>query len=350
MKTALQFIVLSFTALIFLSGSAVQSAHASGDKIKVAALLDLSGHYSQFGLETKQAMELGLSETKKIDVRFFDTKGDLKTAEQKLNEVIQQGGYTVVVTLASWISNGLAAKIKSNNLLQMAVGSAVFDDANQKNCVRFTGDVGREIQYLTNYLQSYNKVAVMYFNNDYGISWNNALKSALGSKLVKSIAYTDTDVDFTHPLNEVKAVHPDALALISTREAVQIAKQASKIRIQSRMFGTRPTLTAPLLAEPTARGLMFSYPDLNETLPIFASFKSKYGYRMSAFGAEGYDLIKSLDRFCRHGKKNKVLFANYQNRTYDGALGRITFNENAQADYDYTICVLQNGTWGKMKR
>jgi ABC-type branched-subunit amino acid transport system substrate-binding protein len=349
MKKAFRCFLLSFTALIFLSGSVVQVAYASEDKIRIAALLDLSGHYSQFGLETKQAMELGLSETKKIDVRFFDTKGDLKTAEQKLNEVIKQGGYTVVVTLASWISNGLAAKIKSNNLLQMSVGSAVFDYADQKNCVRFTGDVGREIQYLTNYLQRYNKVAVMYFNNDYGISWNNALKSALGSKLVKSVAYTDTDKVFTQPLNEIKAVHPDALALISTREAVQIAKQASMIRIPSCMFGTRPTLTTPLLAEPTASGLMFSYPDLNETLPIFASFKNKYGYRMSAFGAEGYDLIKSLDRFCRHEKKNKIIFADYQNRTYDGALGHITFNESAQADYNYTICIIQNGTWGKMK-
>jgi hypothetical protein len=37
-------------------------------------------------------------------------------------------------------------------------------------------------------------------------------------------------MDFEHPLNEIKAVQPDALALISTREAVQIAKQASMIR------------------------------------------------------------------------------------------------------------------------
>lgn len=349
MKKAFQLFLLSFAALIFLSGSAVQAAHASGDKIRIAALLDLSGHYSQFGLETKQAMELGLSETKNIDVRFFDTKGDLKVAEQKLNEVIKHGGYDVVVTLASWISSGLAAKIKSSHMLQMAVGSAVFDHAGEKNCVRFTGDVGREIQYLTNYLKKYNKVAVMYFNNDYGISWNSALKSALGNKLVKSVSYTDTDTVFTHPLNEIKAVHPDALALISTREAVQIAKQASRIRIQSGMFGTRPTLTNQLLAEPTASGLMFSYPDLNETLPIFASFKNQYGYRMSAFGAEGYDLIKSLDQFYRQEKKNKVIFANYKNRTYDGALGHIKFNENAQADYDYTICIIKNGTWGKMK-
>jgi ABC-type branched-subunit amino acid transport system substrate-binding protein len=30
------------------------------NKIKIAALLDLSGHYSQFGIESKQSMELAL--------------------------------------------------------------------------------------------------------------------------------------------------------------------------------------------------------------------------------------------------------------------------------------------------
>lgn len=347
MRKAIKYFMLSF-AVIFLSASYVHFAHASGDKIKVAALLDLSGHYSQFGMEAKQAMELGLPETKQIDVRFFDTKGDLKIADQKLDEVIKQGDYKVVVTLSSWISNGLAARIKTNKMLQMAVGSAAFDYTGQNNCVRFTGDVGREIRYLTNYLKKFDRVAVMYFNNDYGISWNSALKSALGGKLITSVSYTDTDRVFTGPLNKIKAAHPDAIVLISTREAVQIVKQASMIPMQAAMLGARPTLTNPLLAEPAASGLMFSYPDLHETLPIFSLFKNKYGYRMSAFGAEGYDLIKSLDQFYHPGKANEAIFAEYRNRTYQGALGRIRFNENAQADYDYTICIIQNGAWEKM--
>lgn len=294
-------------------------------------------------------MELGLAEGSHVDVHFFDTKGDLKEADRQLDEVIRQGDYQVVVTLASWITSGLAAKIKSSHMLQMAVGSAVFDHADQNNCVRFTGDVGQEMQYLANYLKKYNTVAVMHFNNDYGISWNNALKSALGRKLVKSVSYTDTDLVFTDQLNAIHAVKPDALALISTREAVQIVKQASAIHVQSGMFGARPTLTNQLLGEPAANGLMFSYPDLNETLPIFSSFKNKYGYRMSAFGAEGYDLIKSLNQLTLQKKTNKVIFAKYQNKTYDGALGRIQFNKNAQAKYKYTICMIKNGTWGKMK-
>ncbi len=349
MKKTIKLMGLCFIMLIMVFIGHAQPASSAGNQMKVAALLDFSGHYSQFGRETRQAMELALKETKNIEVHFFDTKSDLKVADHLLTGVIEKGDYQVVVTFASWISNGLAARIQSGHMLQMAVGSAVFDHADQKNCVRFTGDVRNEIQYLTNYLKKYEKVAVMYFHNDYGISWNNALKSALKNKLVKSVSYKDTDRIFTDSLKTIKKAKPDALVLISTKEAAQIAKQASEIRLQASLFGTRPTLTNWLLAEPAAGGLMFSYPDLQETLPVFASFKNQYGYRMSAFGAEGYDLIKSLDRFCRREMANKTMFANYANKTYDGALGRISFNENAQADYRYAIFLIKNSSWEKMK-
>ncbi len=74
----------------------LKPAYSSGNKVKAAALLDFSGHYSQFGIETKQAMELGREETKNIEVHFFDTKSDLKAADQLLTEVINSGRLTLI--------------------------------------------------------------------------------------------------------------------------------------------------------------------------------------------------------------------------------------------------------------
>ncbi len=319
------------------------------NKIKIAALLDLSGHYSQFGIESKQSMELALLETKKIDVTFYDTKADENIANSILDSLINKNKPDVVVTLASWISNNLAQKLKKNNILQMAIGSAVYNYANLNNCIRFTGDVAKETEFLTNYLKKYNKIAMLYFNNDYGIGWENALKSSLGTKLIKSISYSDTNKDFTNQLLEIKNLAPDALVLISTREAVEIVKQAANINFKVNMYGVRPTLTNQLLSEPNADGLKFSYPDLDESKSIFNSFKLKYGYRMSSFGAEAYDLIKSLDQFYQNNKNNNILFTNYKNKNYNGALGKIKFYDNGQAECEYTICIIKNGTWEELK-
>jgi hypothetical protein len=65
----------------------LKPAYSSGNKVKAAALLDFSGHYSQFRIETKQAMELGREETKNFEVHLFDTKSVLKAADQLLTEV-----------------------------------------------------------------------------------------------------------------------------------------------------------------------------------------------------------------------------------------------------------------------
>ncbi len=345
----IKMLLISLAVFALFSCSDDNTTTPTTDKVKVAALIDLSGHYSQFGIEAKQAMELALAESKNIEVQFFDTKADLDESNKLLDQVVANGNYNVVVTLASWISNGLAAKIKSNNMLQMAIGIAVFDYPTQNNCIRLTGDVSKETEFLSNHLKKYNRVAVLFFNNEYGIGWNNALKSALGSNLVKSIFYTDTEVNFSSQLNEVKSSNPDAIVLISTKEAVEIVKQAAALNLKVDMFGVRPTLTNQLIAEPNANGLMFSYPNLDESKSIFASFKTKYGYRMSAFGAEGYDLVKTLDQYYQNNKKSDVIFTNYKNKTYNGALGQIKFNENGQADYDYTICVIKNGTWEELK-
>jgi branched-chain amino acid transport system substrate-binding protein len=319
------------------------------DKLKVAAIIDLSGHYSQFGIEAKQAMELALKTTKNIEVEYYDSKADNAIADKLLDSIIKKGGTKVIVTLASWISNGLAEKIWNNNLLQIAIGSAVYNYTNLNSCVRFTGDVSVESLFLVEQLKKYNKIAVMYFDADYGKGWLDALNLGLGSKIVSSVKYIDTQTDFTSELTTVKNSNPEIIVLISTKESVLITQQARQMGITSQLIGVRPTLTNQLLAEPTAEGLQFSYPDLDETNAVYTQFKSQYGYKMSSFGAEGYDLVMSLDQSYQNNNKTKEqLFNNFKNKTYNGSLGKIKFNENAQADYDFTLMIIKNGSFEKL--
>ena len=346
----LNLLVLFFAFVIINSCSDDNTTNPSGDGLKVAAIIDLSAHYSQFGIEAKQAMDLALKDARNIQIEYYDSKADLATSDKLLDSIIKKGDTKVVVTLASWISNGLAQKINNNNMLQIAIGSAVFDYASLNSCVRLTGDVSSESKYLSEELKKYNKIGVLYFNNDYGKGWFNTLSSVLGNKIIAAESYTDTQTDFTTPLNKVNAKNPDVIVLISTREAVDIIRQARNLGINAQFIGTRPTLTNQLLAEPLAEGMMFSYPDLDESISFYQLFKSTYSYRMSAFGAEGYDLVKTLDQAYQNNNKDRnVLFTNYRNKSVNGALGKIKFDANAQADYDFTLMVIKNRTWEEVK-
>jgi branched-chain amino acid transport system substrate-binding protein len=266
-----------------------------------------------------------------------------------LDTIINKGNTTVVVTALSWISNGLAQKIHDNNMLQISVASAVFNYANLKSCVRFTGDISIEGSYLIEQLKKYNKIAVMYFNNDYGNGWFSTINSAMNNKIVASEKYSDVQTDFTAELQRIKSHNPEVIVLISTKEAAIIVKQAREIGITAQMLGTRPTLTNQLLAEPSAEGVLVTYPNLNDSLPIYSEFKNTYGYKMSSFGAEGYDLIISLDQVYQNENKDRnVLFNNFKNKSYSGALGAIKFSSEGQAEYDFTFMIVKNGSFEKL--
>lgn len=321
-------------------------------KFKVAAILDLSGHYSQFGIEVQRGMELYLEsdKTAEFEIDYYDSEGLADKALLLFNQASADTNVKAVITLASWISNAVAPVAKMKNVLHYAVGSAVFDFPDNGNTVRFTGDVSDESIYMIDYLKDFNSVGLMYFNNDYGKGWESRLTTALGSKLQITRSYTDTDTDFTTILQEMKVANPEIIVLISTREAVEITKQAKQLGISSKLLGNRPILTDTLLKEPAADGLVFTYPDLNDVHQSFKNYVAKYGKKPSAFVAEGYDLAETLDKATISKKFDRSNVYNYyKNQSFTGMFTKIEFDSNAQANSKYNLMIIKDGNYQDYK-
>lgn len=336
-----------FVALVTLLSCGKEEALAPEQKIIIAAILDTTGHYSQFGKEVIRGMELFTRKyATSYELRFYDSKADANLALAEFIKFAPNNYSRGVITLTSWVSNAIAEVAKSNRIVQIAVGSAVYDYANLKNCVRFTSDLKDEIKYLSDYLNDYNRIAIMHFDNDYGNGWNNSLKSGLGGKIIGSFSYPDTMTQFTAILEEVKALNPDRLVLVSTREAVQIVRQAKAIGLNVQMIGTRPILTDQLLATSEANGLIFSYPDLNEQSPAYQDYVSRYGKKPSSFVAEGYDLCFGLENAIKSkGIASANIWDWFSNNGFNGMLGLIRFDSLAQASYDYNLNIIKDGDY-----
>ncbi|MCO5250315.1 MAG: ABC transporter substrate-binding protein [Candidatus Kapabacteria bacterium] len=339
--------ILIFVALFFMFSCGKEEAVAPEQKIIIAAILDTTGHYSQFGKEVIRGMELYTRKyATSYELRFYDSKGDADVALAEFIKIASNTYTRGVVTLASWISNAIAEPAKNNRVVQFAVGSAVYNFANLKNCVRFTSDVNDEIKYLSNYLNDYNRIVIMHFDNDYGVTWNNNLKGNLGGKIIRSFSYPDTMTQFTSILEEVKALNPSRLVLISTREAVHIVRQAKAIGLNVQIVGTRPILTEQLLATSEANGLIFSYPNLDEHSPAYQDYLSRYGKKPSSFVAEGYDLCFGLDNAIRtNGTAPADIWDWFDHNGFYGMLGRIKFDSLAQASYDYNLNIIKDGDY-----
>jgi ABC-type branched-subunit amino acid transport system substrate-binding protein len=322
------------------------------NKIKIAAILDLSGHYSQFGQEAKQGMNQFLQDypDSKFEVTYYDSKADAAIAINLFNTISTDTSNKAVVTLASWISNAIAPLAKEKNILHFAIGSAVFEFPANGNTVRYTGDVSDESTYLLNYLKDFQKIGLMYFDNDYGKGWKERLSTNLGSKLILTKSYTDTDTDFTGILQEMKVAAPEVIVLISTKEAVQICKQAKSLNITAKLLGNRPILTDSLLKEPAAEGLIFSYPDLNENYAGYKNYVTKYSRKPSSFAAEGYDIAASFYGFTQvKGFDRTTVYNSYKNLTQFGIFSELNFNDNAQANSKYSLMVIKSGDYIELK-
>ncbi len=331
------------TIILLVSCSDNGSNQTSDDKINVLYLMDSTGHYSQFGIEAMNGMKLAGKNSEKLNIITIDTKSDANFAIIEFNRIISEKKITAVITLTSWVSNAISPIAKQNNISHFAIGSAVFDNKSLNNTIRFTTDVLKESQYIQTYLNKFNKVAMMYFVNDYGIGWKNRMEQGLGNKLTKIVSYSDLNDDFTDELNSINTEKPDVLLLISTKEAAIIAKQAAQLGIKTQLVGVRPTFSDYLKDEPTAEGFIFSYPAMDFTNKLFADYQSIYGKKASAFSAEGYDLINSLiDAINLNKITNTEIFDFYKNKSYNGALGKITFDEFAQADYKFSLMKLTN--------
>jgi ABC-type branched-subunit amino acid transport system substrate-binding protein len=342
-------IYIIFLCLVVLSGCKDDSTTPGQEKIKISAILDLSGHYSQFGVESKQALELMSGSNKRLEITYYDSQGLSATAVSLLNSIISKNEKTSVVTLASWISNDLADKIAQNNLLQIVIGSAAFDKSVLQSSVKMTQGVESESNYLIDKLKIFNKIAIMYFDNDYGISWNSSLSNSLGSKIVASERYLDTQTDFTIELSRIAQKKPEVIVLISTREAGLIVRQAGSLGITAQFYGTRPILTNELLNEPTAKGLIFSYPKIDYTYSYIKEFQLKYGYKPGSFAAESIDLCNLLDKAANSIKYSRdEVFQFVKNSTLKGAFNLITFDKLCQANYEFTLMKVNNGSFEEM--
>jgi ABC-type branched-subunit amino acid transport system substrate-binding protein len=339
---------LMFT--VFFGCNENSTNNTESQKIRISAILDLSGHYSQFGIESQQAMELMQKLNGKLEITYYDSKGLSATADSLLNLILSQNKKPIIVTLASWISNDLADKIADNDMLQIAIGSAAFNKSDLQSSIKMTEGVEDESDYLISKLNSFNKIAIMYFNNDYGLTWNSTLSNGLGDKIVATESYIDSQTDFTMELSRIAQYDPEVIVLISTREAGMIMKQASSLGINSKFYGTRPILTNELLSERASDGLIFSYPEINFKNSIIEKFQLDYGYKPGSFAAESIDLCDLLINAAESGKYSRDEVLQYvRNFTFTGAFNSIHFDEYCRADYDFRLMKVHNGSFEEIE-
>jgi branched-chain amino acid transport system substrate-binding protein len=320
------------------------------DKIKIGAILPLTGPYAVAGIDAKNAIDLALEDLNNIQVTYEDSQGENTKAVASFNKLVNIDNTKIILTSTSWISNTLYQQAIDSDIIQAIIASAGFQRSKDKDkAIRFTVQVKEEAQYLKEFLKKFNRIAIFSLNNDFGKLWADELKKEFKDKVVIIENRAPTDIDMKTQLTKIKAQNPDVLFIADGGGPAALdVRKAKELEINAQLVGSRPIESPEVLQEKATEGLIFSSPDYNINHQFISKYKAKYSKEPTIFAVEAYDTIMTLAKASEKcNQDSNCLYNWYLNKEYEGALGKIKFNEKADASYPFTLKQVKDGKFVK---
>ncbi len=310
----------------------------SSADLPVGILVMKSGFVSDIGTEYERAFDIAMNDSSpnRISPVIMDGGSTLSVAAAGWNAMIEAvPDLPVIMTVSSWTTNAVYPDAADRGMVQVALGSAAINrSSGEDRLIRFTPGVLQESPVLAAYLDRFDRIAIVGGENDLSNGYFTALDRLLPGKIVQKTRYDQDHVTRTLNTTEIVAATPDVVLLLSVSEGDEVVSLLRSAGVSVPFVGTRVIERNSLAMTPGAEGLIFTSPALNESHPFFASYHGEFGENATFYGAEGYDAFMTLNAAASAcGPDTDGLYDWYRNRTWDGALGHISFDEQGNATY-----------------
>jgi len=320
-----------------ISSQAVPLRDSSTD-LPVGILVMKSGFVSDIGIEYQHAFDIAMNETPSSPVRviIMDGGSNASVASSGWNEMMNATpDLPVIITVSSWTTNVVYPAAADRGMIQIALGSAaVKRNLESDHLIRFTPGVQQESPVLASYLNRFDRIAIVGGDNDYSNGYFTALDRLLPGKIVQKARYDQEHVSLTLNTSEIMEADPEVVLLLSFSEGGEVTALLRSAGISVPFVGTRGIEWNSLAMTQEAEELIFTSPQMNESHSFFATYGQKFGDNATFYGAEGYDALTTLNAAVSAcGSDTDCVEEWYRNRTWDGALGHITFDEKGNATY-----------------
>jgi len=320
------------------SSSQTGAAYDSSASFPVGILVMKSGYISDIGSEYQNAFDISMNESSSflLSPVIKDGGSNISVAVEGWNEMKDViPDLPVIITVSSWTTNVVYPDAADRGMIQMALGSAAINRSHESDhLIRFTPGVQQESPVLASYLDRFDRIAIVGGDNDYSNGYFAALDRLLPGKIVQKTRYDQDYVTLTLNTTEIVEADPDVILLLSVSEGGEVAALLRSAGISVPFVGTRVIERSSLAMTQAAEGLIFTSPELNESHPFFATYYEKFGDNATFYGAEGYDALMTLNAAVSAcGQDSDCVEDWYRNRTWNGALGQVSFDNKGNAMY-----------------
>lgn len=352
-------IILMTISIILISGCNQQEEEV----IKIGIILPLSGSAAYYGGIAQQGADLALEKISEEfpnlnfelvyeDSEFLATKA--VSAYQRLRTV---ENVDAVITGASHISLAVKPLAEEDGILQGAIFSAA-DSYSSPNDLSFRTNPRSDVDsvLVAEYVeeQGFEKASILYLQNDFGLSYRDALKKDITSaEIIGEEEFILTEKDFRSILTKVKEEDPDLIMMIGL--AIHyglIMQQAEELGIDSQFLGMWAAEDPVLLstAGEAANGLVYMYPfdstSVNpETVDFVGAFNDKYERDPDAYASQSYEALRLIGfLFSECGKDYDCIQNNLLNlEDYNSVFGDFSLDENGDVSYEFVIKTVKDG-------
>lgn len=375
MKKRISILLCIMMIISMLTGcSQSTSGGANSDVIRIGVFEPLTGANAAGGELEVEGMKLAnkLYPTvlgKKVELVIVDNKSDKAEATTAVAKLIEKD--KVVAILGSWGSSlSIAAgdQVLKNKI--PAVGASctnpqvtLGNDYYFRVCFLdpFQGTVMANYAYST--LKAKNAALIQEVSNDYSVGLAKFFKDAFvdltGSEasILSTSNYNTGDQDFSGILTNIKSQNPDVIfAPGNFTESALIIKQARALGIEAPIIGGDTWETNEFIevggkdVEGTVLSTFFddTAPSTAEAKKFVEEYKKanpdKSVAAVTALGYDAYILV--LDAIKRAGSADPVKIREALASTVDfeGVTGKITIDENGDADKNTAVIkIVENG-------
>jgi len=368
------FIILMISLLagcnIFVQQPVVNNA-LQNQPIKIGLLAPMTGDAAEYGVNVEKATRIAVDEinekgginNSKIEIILEDGKcnpKDSATAASKLVNVdkvkVILGGICSGETLAA------APITEAAKVILLSPSATSPDITNAGDYVFRTipsdANAGR-ISAQTAIKNGLKKAAVLSENTDYAQGLRRVFKQSFSDQngtIAEDQTYNPEETEFRTQILKIKNANPDVIYLDpQTQQKGQlILKQLKEAGVTSKLYVNEVLLGRELLAKSPAdfEGIIGVEPKFDDKAGKAKQLFDKYREQYKAepafpyYMAANYDNVYLIaDAVSKYGlDTDKIRDYLYALKDYDGAVGKLTIDENGDAIVGYSIKQIINGS------
>lgn len=374
MMRRLAFAVLAL--FVILGASIFSGCTSSSDdssRVRIGALLPLSGNSAVYGERLREGVELRMyvkqqrgRDSLNVEVVYEDTRMNPEDAVSAFRKLRQEGVQFFIGPYSSSEALAVAPVAKRNDAIILSPGATSPDLSDtgpyfSRIIASDYYDAGVMASFARDSLSA-QSAAVVYINNDYGVGVKNAFQDHFpdfGGEVVHTAGFDPGTSDFRTILERLSQKSPDLVLLIGFNEMGFFFRQMGELGLSFQVLSSG-LFENPKIVETAGRFANGAY----YTMPYFSPDQGRNAIEETfnrAFSEQhpdqspaiehglGYDALNVYLAALRRsdGTLEGVKSAITNLEGFSGAAGSLTFDENGNVVKPYGIKTYRDGefTW-----